>query len=98
MARKRRTGAPDHRRQISFELRAELSQQLDDHDLHVGSAQGLLRPARAWPGAEMAPAGAASGRFALQDVEGGRLAEDVWEALLQSVDDELGGERGEDHS
>ena len=34
-----------------------------------------------------------------QDVESGRLAgEDVREALLQPVDDELGGERGEDHA
>ena len=33
-------------RQISFELCADLPEQLDHDDLHVGSAEGLLRAAR----------------------------------------------------
>ena len=43
LARERRPGAPASSRQISFQLCAELPEQLDDDDLHVGGAEGLLR-------------------------------------------------------
>ena len=44
-------------RQISFELSADLPEQLDHDDLHVGGAEGLLRAAAARAGAGVAAAG-----------------------------------------
>ena len=62
----------------------------------VGSAEGLLRPACSRRGAGVAEAGRAAQGFAVPDVAGDRLAERAGKALLQAVDDELRGERGED--
>ena len=77
---RRRPGAPADR-EISFELSADLPEELDHDDLHVGSAQRLLRAARPRAGAEVAHARAFAEGLAVQDVAGRRLGEDVREAL-----------------
>src|SRR6185312_3371834 len=88
LARLGRPGAPA-RRQISRQLRAELSEQLDHDDLHVGDSARLLCAAAARSGAQLALASEAAEGFAVQDVENKQLSEDVGKALPEAVDHEL---------
>ena len=62
-------------------------EQLDHDHLHVGGAEGLLRPAAAGQVPDWLHAGALPEGLAVPDVEGGRLARAALrEALLQAVD------------
>jgi hypothetical protein len=96
LSRRRSAGAAHHQR-IWQPLSARMPQHVDRNHLPGRRSQRLLHAINQGPRPRVADPDRPRPEVPLPDVEGEALGEQR-EALLEAIDDELGGKRGEDHA